>query len=355
MKKLYFLLVLGLSLPVAAETISSVSYNPSRLGQYQKLKVADGVVFLQGLQTDNLYVTNESRFTWEGQGIYDINGLTSTGDTGLSVSDGVFQGPTGNLSSYSATNTSPALGGGLTLNLAGRGGKVWFFNDSFATNLTRRISDSPALRSYADTINVGTLSITGEASPDELLAEDFTSPEELRAGLRLAGGDIPDFTENVEDKTLAWCPRNACIGDSTNCSLLLNNSQEVMLLGYDCGKPAGTNPPNCRWVYVDVARCQNIPANVYCDSNLSLEVKIRSSSCWLGDNGAGEFTTNGSKTNPSGCSSTAAAGTICHVYRSNPMPEVCSGGDYPYTGTRSSGSVYRFQRVCLDQEAGIAL
>ena len=48
MKKLWVLLLLGLSFPAGAEIVSTISYNPARMGQYDYLKVSKDAVFKGG-------------------------------------------------------------------------------------------------------------------------------------------------------------------------------------------------------------------------------------------------------------------------------------------------------------------
>ena len=71
MKKLYLLLLLGVCMPAAAEMVSTISYNPSRLGQYSSLKVSKDAAFLGGLYVNgNFSIAGNT--TWQNNSSDDF-------------------------------------------------------------------------------------------------------------------------------------------------------------------------------------------------------------------------------------------------------------------------------------------
>ena len=235
MKKGIILLMLGAFLPLSAQSISSVSYNPSRTGRYSELKASDRIVFLGGLKTPQLQVLNRVSLTWptgdDGyKGTYYLNQLTGTGTLEFeqAVVTGINQTVADGFYDYDASSASvPALDSSFpfTLELLG-GTEGTFLADSFAYTIGE--SSNPNLRVYSGAVQAQRLDVGGssKASDGFLIEGNHEPSDNTTDGFWLSGGDIP--ARGARAATLQWCRRAACVGD--NCA----TSQTVYLLGYQC-------------------------------------------------------------------------------------------------------------------------
>lgn len=235
MKKIIFLCLLNCVVFAYAETVPTVSYNPSRLGQYTELKVADKAAFLGGLNvTQQLTISDEITFKWEDKESsskeYEMTSLvTDTDKTAvLNMDKAVFQGKEGNLSSYDGT-TKPSVN--LTqVNISG--GSAIFNRNSYisgtpAENNIKRKDDTSGIpfQTYANTFELDGegVSLAIEGVPNSvqnkkqgLIGNDGANDGSTES-FHLAGGDIPynqggsgkDFDDS-NSKGLAWCARCVC-------------------------------------------------------------------------------------------------------------------------------------------------
>ena len=230
MKKIAILILFGALVPVSAQTVSSVSYNPSRLGQYSRLKVADKILFLGGLITPTLDIVANQKVTfgWASNnpgGVYKMDKLWSSilGGT-VEVRQAVVAGASDSFSvnPYVASSSSfPTVGNNFIVTLVGGTGR--FLEDSFvSTDL-----DTVNMRAYAANVNTNTIKVAGSGS-GSLINENHANTTTTR-GLFLVGGDIP--SDGTAASELKWCKRIACKANACDNS---SNKQTVYLLGYNC-------------------------------------------------------------------------------------------------------------------------
>lgn len=329
MKKIYFLLLMGCVLPLSAETVSMISYNPSRLGRYDQLKVADRVTFMGGLTATNLTVTKSGDLTLSnntkvhklsnlsGDGTID---MTNTTFIGLDQNAGTFG------TSYSAEN-SPNPNTNLTFTV--QGGDATFGNDSYIQKFDNDNAKNN-LRAYAGTVNTtnNILSITGASAGD--LIKNNNRETQTTKGFYLAGGDIPyaGFNPNSSEK-LEWKLREACKGNATNCT---NNKLSVQLLGY---KGTGSSPTLevYEWKEVTSEASSSFNCRVQCDALTActqddvhdIECLLRRSNCWHSKTGASVVFKSvamlGSAS--SGKCGVAVANKWCYLYHEGSAPTAC--------------------------------
>ncbi len=338
MKKIYFLLLMGCVLPLSAETVSMISYNPSRLGRYDQLKVADRVTFMGGLtginnltvtKSGNLKLLYNDRFHYlgnlSGTGKIDMRDTTFIG---LDQNDGTFG------TSYSAATS---LDPNTDLTITAQGGDATFGNDSYIQKFDNDNAKNN-LRAYAGTVNTtnNILSITGTSAGD-LIKNNNRDPQTTQ-GFYLAGGDIPyaGFNPNSSEK-LEWKLREACKGNATNCT---NNKLSVQLLGYK--GTAGSSPTleiygweevtagassssNCRMRCIDLPSCLN--KDVTCE--------LRNSNCWHSETGASVVVKSVASLGlvSSESCGVAVANKWCYLYHQGAAPTACGpNDDYYYSG-----------------------
>ena len=223
MKKLFILLILGFSVPALAEIVSTVSFNPSRIGTYKYLKVSRDANFKGGLETPTLNVQSAGEVTmrWDNANTTEkyYNVPTVTGTTGpVSVdmpSTTFLQDSTLSTSAvnYSAANTTDP--GNKIPTITMTGGSLSFVdgttnNDSYVSVL----NGASTVQFYADALNENTLNISGNAGKSVALTADgttYTAKNEsadtkgadsaYTRGFHLAGVDIPYPTGDYVQKT----------------------------------------------------------------------------------------------------------------------------------------------------------
>ena len=234
MKKLFYVcfLLLGSVSLYAAETISSVSFNPSRMGEYTYLKVADKATLKGGLKTPQLNVSvggTVSVYPDTSSRVYGINQVNGQVQTAIEMENTVFHG--NNVNQYagykSETNSTP---GGLLNTMSIYGGDQEYTQDSYI----RTLDAVNILRQRVGTLKSGRLSIGGDNGRALSLYEGDST-----YGFYLAGNDIPEPTsahtntgQDLNNCTLAWEKRKT--SDSP--------SQEVWLLALKDCNASGTTP-----------------------------------------------------------------------------------------------------------------
>jgi len=216
MKKFLALVLLGFSLPAGAETVSAVSFNPTRLGDFEYLKVSKQINLLGGLEATGT----------RGEGYPGLE-IASNGSKGGSVTMDInsasivtvnqaiarkvdmpetrFQGGDENTAlhgSYDAASNSPhpETEFPVTGVLLGKEGKVnvQFTQDSFAKLLQ---DPDQMVRVFAQKLSVlsgssQVLNVVGEtagrSSNSGVSLADSTSNSFAKTnGFRLGGVDIP--------------------------------------------------------------------------------------------------------------------------------------------------------------------
>lgn len=270
MKKLFYVcfLLLGSVSLYAAETISSVSFNPSRMGEYTYLKVADKATLKGGLKTPQLNVSvggTVSVYPDTSSRVYGINQVNGQVQTAIEMENTVFHG--NNVNQYagykSETNSTPS---GLLNTMSIYGGDQEYTQDSYI----RTLDAVNILRQRVGTLKSGRLSIGGDNGRALSLYEGDST-----YGFYLAGNDIPEPTAShtntgaeLSNCTLAWEKRKT--SDSP--------SQEVWLLALkDCKEEGGgigpvippIDPPDKTYVWKLIKNPSSWTANKVrlCSSN----------------------------------------------------------------------------------------
>ena len=234
MKKLFYVcfLLLGSVSLYAAETISSVSFNRTSMGEYTYLKVADKATLKGGLKTPQLNVSvggTVSVYPDTSSRVYGINQVNGQVHTAIEMENTVFHG--NNVNQYagykSETNSTP---GGLLNTMSIYGGDQEYTQDSYI----RTLDAVNILRQRVGTLKSGRLSIGGDNGQALSLYEGDST-----YGFYLAGNDIPEPTsahtntgQDLNNCTLAWEKRKT--SDSP--------SQEVWLLALKDCNASGTPP-----------------------------------------------------------------------------------------------------------------
>lgn len=200
---LLFGLLLG-SAAYAAEMVSSVSFNPSRMGEYTYLKVSDKATLSGGLNATTLNINSGGTVAMNADlpgRIYDVPTVTGASGSAINMPNTVFHGNTSNTyASYKSEDT--ATPSGLLPNVNVKGGTMTFNNDSYIQTLDA----VNILKQKVGTLKGGTLEITGNGGGTVSLYDDGNT-----AGFYLAGNDIPEPTaahtntnKNLTGCRLAW-------------------------------------------------------------------------------------------------------------------------------------------------------
>ena len=135
MKKLFcicFLLASSISL-YAAEKISAVSFNPSRMGEYTYLKVADKATLRGGLRTPQMNVSvggTVSVYPDSSSRMYIVNQVLGQQSSAIDMQQAAFHGNSANTYTgyQSETDSTPS---GLLNKMEIYGGNQLYVNDSY--------------------------------------------------------------------------------------------------------------------------------------------------------------------------------------------------------------------------------
>ena len=227
---LLFCLSLFLSVPSFAEIISSVSFNPSRMGEYTYLKITDKANLKGGLNATTMNINSGGTVTMTTDNsarIYDVPTVTGASGSAINMPNTAFHGNTSNTySSYKSESTSAPSG--LLPSVTAKGGTQTYNNDSYIQTLDA----VNMLKQKVGSLKGGTLEITGNGGSTVGLYDSGNT-----AGFHLAGNDIPEPTAahtntntNLTGCQLVWEKRKT--SDST--------PKEVWLLALqNCGSGAG--------------------------------------------------------------------------------------------------------------------
>lgn len=218
MKKLWVLLLLGLSFPAGAEIVSTISYNPARMGQYDYLKVSKEAVFKGGLEVSTDLNVNSSgtvEMEWDASNankIYNVTTVTGGANTAVDMPNTTFCGGP-NASAYNAANPTAPDNASITVELNG-GSLSATSKDSYVG----RLNGKNTYQHYTTNLNANTLNIIDKSGNTVgLTQEDGTYGGSTTYGFHLAGVDIPYPTGSFVQKTgttalsttsrLCWVPR----------------------------------------------------------------------------------------------------------------------------------------------------
>ncbi len=208
------ILFLALAVWTGAENVSSVSFNPARLGDYEHLKVA-GQTSLQGglkvttlnigaepLADDGSQAGGQVNLTYPTPGLFDLFSLGNVNGnaerTFISMPSATFVKNVDNAGCVAGTCSVSGLviapssyAMGVTMNgglMQMSGGPTSSASDSFINMLQANSN----LVQYANRLNVNTLNITGNAGEGvQLLNANNWREDTSTKGFKLAGIDIP--------------------------------------------------------------------------------------------------------------------------------------------------------------------
>ena len=214
MKKILLLVVSFCAFPALAETISAVTFNPTRLGDYTHLKVSKRADFKGGLKATefNVYSPTGKQVQMKNTGtqVYDINQiLASASGSSVHMPYTIFRGASTSSGSISYEDLDPKLP-----YLKIKGGNTTFHKESFINNM-QTVSRNLEWMAYGKTVIIpGTLRIPGSGikgkhcsysiyegmCPDNfyccptipVLLSDNSSPTSIK-GFRLGTREIRPF------------------------------------------------------------------------------------------------------------------------------------------------------------------
>lgn len=286
MKKLFILLILGFSVPALAEIVSTVSFNPSRIGTYKYLKVSRDANFKGGLETPTLNVQSAGEVTmrWDNANTTEkyYNVPTITGTTGpVSVdmpSTTFLQDTTLSTSaiSYSAANATDP--GNKIDTITMTGGSLSFDgttnNDSYVTKMKGNGTEERApVQFYTTALSENTLNINGNSGSSVGLTDENGSvlDNAQTLGFHLAGVDIPHPKLHTVNKTTSGTKENASLSlTGSGCGLawvkrtaeVTENgktaNKNVYVLAFDgCSAEGGTTEPENQYYFKCVSRTQS--------------------------------------------------------------------------------------------------
>ena len=244
MKKLFTFLFMLVAVACYGEIISEVRFNPSRMGEYDYLKVSKKATLVGGLNvTDEFNIQSASEV---------IMYLGDSAATHFQVNNTVIGAADSTIDMTSAVFKKSA--GGVIDNVVLYGGSGEFngalsnnpstVNKVFGGNSTV----GEVLLQKAETFSGGTVTITGENTARKPLHDKgFTK------GFLLAGVDIPtpvdaglDGASSISDCELAWEKRTLA-GSSDRVQVLALKCDTVRGTGTvsDPDDPVGGSSPSC--------------------------------------------------------------------------------------------------------------
>lgn len=269
MKKLFYVFVLlaGSVSLYAAETVSSVSFNPSRMGDYTYLKVANKATLKGGLKTPEMNISVGGTISAEyspndSSRVYVINQVLGNPTSAIDMEQAVFHG---NIAAqYTGYKSeSSLLPAGLLPLMTIYGGNQTYLNDSYIQTLDA----VNMLRQRAGELKSTSLSVLGSGGGTASLYNGGST-----YGFYLAGNDIPEPTgshtntgKDLSNCTLVWEKRKT----STT------PAKEVWLLALkDCistGGSQGTESDKYQWKVSGTEIMTSSNANGFCSVN----------ACWV--------------------------------------------------------------------------
>ena len=257
MKKLLIAGALFLACPLAAEMISAVSYNPSRMGDYVYLKVADKANLKGGIEANTMTVRSGGTVSASSPNLnYNVPAVVGESGSALDMPNTAIHGAAANTyDNYQAVNTGTPTA--LLNKVYVNGGTTTVKNDSYIATLDA----VNRLKQKAATLRANKLSVSG--SENASLYEGATTN-----GFTLAGNDIPQPTAShvntgsaLSDCTLKWEDR------------ITSSNQKVKLLALSGCKGSGSGSGGCTSDPAEVSKCERIGGTwnyTTCSCKLSL-------------------------------------------------------------------------------------
>ena len=243
-----FLITLFAAVNAPAEIISAVSYNPSRMGDYVYLKVADKANLKGGIEANTMTVRSGGTVSASSPNLnYNVPAVVGESGSTLDMPNTAIHGAAANTyDNYQAVNTGTP--NALLNNVYVNGGKTTVKSDSYISTLDA----VNRLKQKAATLRANKLSVSG--SEDASLYDDATTD-----GFTLSGNDIPQPTSSHVNTGAAL----------SNCTLkweerVTSNNQKVKLLALaNCnGSPTLPTIPtdNCSGlIYKDTHKAECCP------------------------------------------------------------------------------------------------
>lgn len=279
MKKLFVLFILGISVPALAEIVSTVSFNPSRIGTYEYLKISRDANFKGGLETPTLNVqpSGEVTMRWDNanttEKYYNVPTVTGNANTSVDMPHTTFLQDSElspseiNYSADSATDPGykipniTMLGGSLSF------GENTTNKDSYVAELSHD-GGQAQVQFYAEALNESTLNISGNTGKSVALTADgtaYTAKDEsadtagadstYTRGFHLAGVDIPypagDYVQKTgttslsDTAALCWVQRCTTEGKVAWVLSLVNGSCPATKTNISCGGSEEEPSGNC--------------------------------------------------------------------------------------------------------------
>ena len=318
-----FLITLFAAVNAPAEIISAVSYNPSRMGDYVYLKVADKANLKGGIEANTMTVRSGGTVSASSPNLnYNVPAVVGESGSALDMPNTAIHGAAANTyDNYQAVNTGTPTA--LLNNVYVNGGTTTVKSDSYISTLDA----VNRLKQKAATLRANKLSVSG--SEDASLYDDATTD-----GFTLSGNDIPQPTSShvntgtaLSKCTLKWEER------------VTSNNQKVKLLalancnGSSDGDLSGSE--KCTWGSKgNLMSCQ-IKESTYCqllDNGLSQVEIMVSSTC-----GADRYVANSLSECP-----TATRGATCVVREQHSNRIACRYGQISSskTVTMCQGRIY---------------
>ena len=195
-----FLITLFAAVNAPAEIISAVSYNPSRMGDYVYLKVADKANLKGGIEANTMTVRSGGTVSASSPNLnYNVPAVVGESGSALDMPNTAIHGSAANTyDNYQAVNTGTPTA--LLNKVYVNGGTTTVKNDSYIATLDA----VNRLKQKAATLRANKLSVSG--SEDASLYDEATTD-----GFTLSGNDIPQPTSShvntgasLSNCTLKW-------------------------------------------------------------------------------------------------------------------------------------------------------
>ena len=225
-----FLITLFAAVNAPAEIISAVSYNPSRMGDYVYLKVADKANLKGGIEANTMTVRSGGTVSASSPNLnYNVPAVVGESGSALDMPNTAIHGAAANTyDNYQAVNTGTP--NALLNNVYVNGGTTTVKNDSYIATLDA----VNRLKQKAATLRANKLSVSG--SENASLYDDATTD-----GFTLSGNDIPQPTGShvntgaaLSKCTLKWEERTT------------SNNKKVKLLALaNCNGSSVPETENC--------------------------------------------------------------------------------------------------------------
>ena len=222
-----FLITLFAAVNAPAEIISAVSYNPSRMGDYVYLKVADKANLKGGIEANTMTVRSGGTVSASSPNLnYNVPAVVGESGSTLDMPNTAIHGAAANTyDNYQAVNTGTP--NALLNKVYVNGGTTTVKSDSYISTLDA----VNRLKQKAATLRANKLSVSG--SENASLYDDATTD-----GFTLSGNDIPQPTSShvntgasLSNCTLKWEERTT------------SDNKKVKLLALaNCGSGRPTIP-----------------------------------------------------------------------------------------------------------------